>query len=137
MYIRRAKSYSLKLLFSFILLFAFFLRPATKITIISYYSLNTNSIVQKYCINKAKPELKCNGKCYLKKQLKFSTNNNNHDKIKNINFAEAFTPVFIHSNDYYSSIVIKEFDNLIIPSNNQKLFEQLIYFEIEYPPEYS
>jgi len=136
LYIRRAKSYSLKLLFSFILLFAFFLRPATKISIISYYSLNTNSIVQKYCINKAKPELKCNGKCYLKKQLKFSTNNN-HDKVKNLNFAEAFTPVFIHSNDYYSSIVLKEFDNLNIPSNNQKLFEQLIFFEIEYPPEYS
>ena len=136
MYIRRSKSYFLKLSFSIILLFVFFLRPTTKIAIISYYGLNTNNIIKKHCINKVKPELKCNGKCYLKKKLEFSTNNN-HDKVKNINLAEAFTPVFLHCTDYYYSIILKEADTIIIPSNNQNLFEQLIFFEIEYPPEYS
>jgi len=34
-----------------------------------FYS-NQNNISSRFCINKAKPKLKCNGKCYLSKQLK-------------------------------------------------------------------
>lgn len=33
------------------------------------YTLNKAYIIKEYCINKAKPELKCDGKCYLKKQI--------------------------------------------------------------------
>ena len=32
--------------------------------------MNQAELTAKYCINKAKPMLKCNGKCYLAKQLK-------------------------------------------------------------------
>lgn len=34
-----------------------------------FYS-NQNNISSRFCINKAKPVLKCNGKCYLSKKLK-------------------------------------------------------------------
>jgi hypothetical protein len=34
-----------------------------------FYS-NQNNISSRFCINKAKPMLKCHGKCYLNKQLK-------------------------------------------------------------------
>ncbi|MDD2793626.1 MAG: hypothetical protein PHD73_10650 [Sediminibacterium sp.] len=34
-----------------------------------FYS-NQKNISSRFCINKAKPKLKCNGKCYLSKQLK-------------------------------------------------------------------
>lgn len=33
------------------------------------YELNVETITQAFCENKDKPELKCNGKCHLSKQL--------------------------------------------------------------------
>jgi len=38
--------------------------------LIAYYYLNTDYIVEFLCINKEKPESKCNGKCYLNSELK-------------------------------------------------------------------
>jgi hypothetical protein len=32
------------------------------------YSLNKAYIIKEYCINKSKPDLHCDGKCYLKQQ---------------------------------------------------------------------
>lgn len=40
-----------------------------KLGLISYYTLNINYIIKELCENKDKPELKCNGKCYLKKKM--------------------------------------------------------------------
>jgi hypothetical protein len=34
-----------------------------------YYFNNQQSITLNYCVNKAKPEMHCNGKCYVEKQL--------------------------------------------------------------------
>jgi hypothetical protein len=34
------------------------------------YKINFNYIKAELCINKNKPQLKCNGKCYLTKQIK-------------------------------------------------------------------
>jgi hypothetical protein len=42
----------------------------SKAFIFTDYVLNKVSITNKYCENKDKPKLKCNGKCHLKKQLK-------------------------------------------------------------------
>lgn len=35
-----------------------------------YWKINQKAITEKYCENKARPELECNGQCHLKKQLK-------------------------------------------------------------------
>ncbi|GAB3312111.1 hypothetical protein ACFQT0_12330 [Hymenobacter humi] len=34
------------------------------------YQLNKARITELYCVNKARPQLKCNGKCHLAKQLR-------------------------------------------------------------------
>lgn len=44
-----------------------------------YYSFNNAEFTEKYCENKAKPVMKCNGKCKLAKLAK-ETDNNNSDK---------------------------------------------------------
>jgi hypothetical protein len=41
----------------------------------AYYQLNKKMIADKLCINKNKPELHCNGKCYLSKQFKKAEEN--------------------------------------------------------------
>lgn len=38
--------------------------------VVVYYHLNKAFITQQLCENRSKPELKCNGHCYLSKQLK-------------------------------------------------------------------
>ncbi len=34
------------------------------------YQLNRSAITARYCVNKARPQLHCNGKCHLAKQLR-------------------------------------------------------------------
>lgn len=125
---------TLKLLFSLILFSAFIVRPTAKIAIICNYGLNVKTIVEKYCVNKFKPVLKCKGKCYLKKQLKFIRKETSSDS-NNINFAEVFVPVYfneveefvLQENDFYESVSLIQ--------TKKDLIKELLSFEIEYPPE--
>ncbi|GAB5565008.1 MAG: hypothetical protein Wins2KO_20710 [Winogradskyella sp.] len=57
-----------------------------------YYQLNIDYIVDTYCVNKDKPQLQCNGKCHLAKQLNKSTGDASHDAIMNL--YDSFFPVF-------------------------------------------
>ena len=43
------------------------------------YQINKNYIAANFCENKSKPEMKCNGHCYLKKQLQ--ANDENQSKL--------------------------------------------------------
>ena len=40
-----------------------------KLGMVAFYKANTEYITEVFCENKDKPALKCNGKCYLNKQL--------------------------------------------------------------------
>ena len=37
------------------------------------YGINQTSIIENFCVNKEEPELECNGKCHLKKQITADT----------------------------------------------------------------
>ena len=64
------------------------------------WKINQAELTAKYCVNKAKPMLKCNGKCFLAKQLKkqeeqdkadFSKESKNQiPKFKKIKEGEVF-----------------------------------------------
>lgn len=49
-----------------IVVFLFFLKPVFPCL---EYIINYDYIVKELCVNKAKPEMKCNGKCHLMKEL--------------------------------------------------------------------
>ncbi len=38
--------------------------------IMGWFELNQNRIASEWCVNRNRPQLNCNGKCYLKQQLK-------------------------------------------------------------------
>jgi hypothetical protein len=40
-----------------------------KIAVVGYFNVNRDFITANFCENRNKPEMHCNGKCYLKKQL--------------------------------------------------------------------
>ena len=41
----------------------------TQLGILTWYQLNKSGIIDKYCENKDKPEMCCEGKCFIGKQL--------------------------------------------------------------------
>ncbi|GAB4331545.1 MAG: hypothetical protein OHK0038_06500 [Flammeovirgaceae bacterium] len=45
------------------------------------YHVNKEFITERFCINKSKPQLDCNGKCFLKKQLDIAEKQENSTKI--------------------------------------------------------
>ena len=61
---------SMKKILSIVLLFAIAFNVFAKVFLCVNYVANKAEITRKYCENKAKPKMHCDGKCHLKKQLK-------------------------------------------------------------------
>lgn len=115
---------------------AFALRPAIQISTVIYYELNINTIIEKYCINKERPQLSCNGKCYLMNQLKVTTNTSDSNKADNFAIiTDTFIPLFFQDTDIRINnnylIVTKKEENW--KPNSLQLKD--ISKKIEYPPE--
>lgn len=74
---------------------------ATKMGVIVWYQANIDYISEVLCINKEVPEKKCNGKCYLKKQLNKVDNSTNDDQQTPSKKSENNLPEFI-AIEYFS-----------------------------------
>lgn len=66
----------------------------------AYYELNIDYIIENYCVNKEKPQLQCNGKCHLAKQLAVTTNDTEDNTSYLTSFFEAFFPVYFQEYNY-------------------------------------
>ncbi len=51
-------------------LFVFVLQTQSRFILFLAFKINQTEIIQKLCKNQSKPELKCNGKCYLKDKIR-------------------------------------------------------------------
>ncbi|MDC8003053.1 hypothetical protein POV27_03265 [Aureisphaera galaxeae] len=69
------------------------MRPAFNVGHILYYQLNIDYIIETYCINKEAPELQCNGKCFLSKQLE-KADDNQKEETAQLAIIEAFFPQY-------------------------------------------
>ncbi len=58
-----------------IALLALFAHPFGASVIVVNYELRKAEITEMFCVNKATPEMQCNGKCHLKKQLEEESEN--------------------------------------------------------------
>ena len=83
---------TLKRYICILLLISFSLRPAYYVGYVAYFQFNIDYIIETYCVNTDKPELACNGKCHLTKQLNPTTETQD-DAI--LLLSESFFPVFI------------------------------------------
>nr|WP_233098677.1 hypothetical protein [Aureibaculum flavum] len=66
------------------------------------YNLNYDYIAKVLCINKDEPELKCNGKCHLAKEIKKTLPSDNQDKpsgLPVIDFDKF--PITSHENEHH------------------------------------
>lgn len=77
-----------------ILAFFILLQSCGKVGTWVFFKANQKIIIEMYCENKAKPELECNGNCYLMKQLKKDEKKPIQIKIKEIVwFFQTFAPL--------------------------------------------
>lgn len=98
-----------------ILIFAFALLLKPILPVISFM-VNYDYIAKELCENKTKPELHCNGKCYLKKELaKASENTNPNSQNKKqiqqeteILFLEMICDISFQKNDLHNHSVVKD-----------------------------
>ncbi|WP_298534479.1 hypothetical protein [uncultured Algibacter sp.] len=76
-------------------------RPAYYLGQVAYYQLNIDYIIENYCINTDKPELQCNGKCHLAKQIQIETNEGSQNgNLNTIAILECFYSIFNNPQDY-------------------------------------
>ncbi len=80
------------------------------------YGINMENIANKYCENKAKPQLSCHGKCHLKKELQ-----KEEEQSKSLAGVKQLSDVMIFSGIFTSvPLVYPLKEAAFIISNNQK-----------------
>ncbi|WP_405563641.1 hypothetical protein [Polaribacter sp. Asnod6-C07] len=102
---------------------------------IGYYQLNIDYIIETYCVNKNKPELQCNGKCHLAKQISNDIDTSDDD-VKGINIiTDAFFPVFLQKNDEYLAKHFTFYQKKTIRNKNS-LHSYSFLNKLEQPPDF-
>lgn len=104
----------LRTLSSYLLLGLFLLQFSTKLFIEIDFLINQTDIIENLCENKDKPELKCNGKCYLMKQMQENerlfenqsdeSDNKTQNYLKSMEYVEVdpsenVSPIFVSTSD--------------------------------------
>ncbi|MPS72615.1 MAG: hypothetical protein E2590_05615 [Chryseobacterium sp.] len=104
----------MKLIFNLLLAFYLVFKPVLPLV---EYVVNYDYISDVLCINKKKPELHCNGKCYLGKELAKNSSEDSRSKnltqkiidcyipveisaVKTVEQRFFTSPIFTHATDY-------------------------------------
>ncbi|WP_299385637.1 hypothetical protein [uncultured Lacinutrix sp.] len=95
---------------------------------VAYFELNIDYIIETYCVNKEKPQLQCNGKCHLAKQIATTTTTDNDGDATLNSLAESFFPVFYVDYNYDKDIK----KSLKKDLRKNTLQEQLYSFSFEH-----
>jgi hypothetical protein len=83
---------------SYLLLFSILLPTLSPWGTIAYFRLNRDYIARVLCENRERPQLKCNGKCYLAKMLKKQQDKQDKDTtetVRNLPVLQLFSQALI------------------------------------------
>jgi 5-methylthioribose kinase len=99
------------------------------------YIINYDYIVKELCENKEKPELKCNGKCHLMKELaKTSEEDKNSTSDKKQNVKQQIEVLFCHEIKTLSNAKSFVFINKNVNSAYQNLYALTAIQSTFHPP---
>ncbi|MCJ7934377.1 MAG: hypothetical protein MUW56_12240 [Chryseobacterium sp.] len=82
----------MKLIYSILFTFYMVFRPLIPMV---EYAVNYNYIVNTLCVNKSRPEIHCNGKCYLSKELAKASDSDNLPFNKTKNSGQKILDIYI------------------------------------------
>lgn len=80
----------MKKAFAYMMLVLITATSLQQLSILSMYWLTQDYITEKFCVNKDKPELQCNGKCHMKDMVAENTEKDN----QTMSHVENILPVF-------------------------------------------
>lgn len=81
-------------------MFTLFVRPVYQLGYVVYYGMNLKYVIDKYCVNKERPKLNCDGKCYLMQKLSAAEDNSNDEDKRTTRFTEMVFPLFFQTTSY-------------------------------------
>ncbi|MCC6723815.1 MAG: hypothetical protein IT258_04855 [Saprospiraceae bacterium] len=98
------------------------------------FKLNQAEIERLYCVNKAKPQQQCHGKCHLKKQLE-ANNSQNGQPTPASNLEDSFKLNFFHQT--ISDLAFKDErpDKQLVFAKDQVLNSRLFGISLFRPPD--
>jgi len=113
-------------LVAILLICALFAENISRLLITAAFELNQNYIAEYFCVNKGRPQLHCDGKCYLAKKLKEAEENEKNSEREPLkvhyhpaSLSDTLTLTFAPSvNDSYPSIEVP----FILPSRPTTIF---------------
>jgi hypothetical protein len=79
-----------------------------------HFYANQKELAEEFCINRNKPQILCNGKCFLADQLQKIMQEEEHQKEKPI-----IPPLKLKDSEYYSEVLTNFIqENRLIPSHS-------------------
>jgi hypothetical protein len=110
-----------------------FMRVLVAPVIFLDYQFNKSYIIQNYCINKNRPQLHCDGKCYLAKKIQATQEKEeNQSKITVYKlWLEVFHQMSDFSNKPFIIIVINPLQNYLYKNN----YHYSSFFSLLKPPQ--
>ena len=98
------------------------------------FKINQTDIIQKWCVNKNKPQLRCNGHCYLGKKITENEQQKEPQNALNSHLEESFRLIIQQT----IRLIFTVSETILAStwSSFQKvLYSQLLTFDIFHPPE--
>jgi hypothetical protein len=85
--------------------FALCFQCFVQLGVVGWYVMNEHSITDKYCVNKDKPQMHCNGKCHLKKQLdKTEQGGKDQNKVDKTEWTVFILPQKFYATTFFYSV---------------------------------
>lgn len=101
------------------------------------YEFSKDYIIENYCVNKDKPELHCDGKCYLAKQLKAAEEQDGKAaQSEFLSYLFSFQVVLNSSVSLFqeaSELLVFRVEKTFFYNN--PFYSQTFHFEIFHPPQ--
>lgn len=97
---------TVKNLLLIVLAFTVLLSSMARTVVVADYLLNKEYIAKVLCVNRDKPQMKCNGKCHLNKQLEKQANAETEGKDKPVRAVKEITGVLVNA-----TILVQESGN--------------------------
>lgn len=118
----------MKIFLSFLFVFYLVLRPLVPLL---DFAANYDFISKNICENRDQPEVLCNGKCYLVKEIQRFSDNQIHDSAKTQFSLESFV---VDRIIYCAESFIESEKQLQSASLSQNLYHYLFFQEVFHPP---
>lgn len=88
-----------------------------QVGVLGYYYINKKMIAEQLCVNKANPNLHCQGKCYLSKQLK-KAEQQEQKQSQNI---------LKEKGEIFSQVVVVSEGNVVLPCTAHSLLTPYVF----------